>query len=118
MAADSGEPGRRNGALHMPREGASTSGEEPAGEHVLLSLQLKRGKVRGGESVPLHLCAKGHAFKWTSMPATRMHACQQVRALLWVCSETWRPQRLSCPLCGQLEVSEYSGWRLWQASPG
>jgi hypothetical protein len=42
---NAGEPGARNGTLHLPREGASTSGAEPAGDHVLLSLQLKRGKV-------------------------------------------------------------------------
>lgn len=31
-----------------------------------------------------------------------------------MCTKTWQPQRLSCPLCGQLDTSTYERWTDWQ----
>ena len=51
VAGGAEEPARRNGTLHSPAEGPSTSGDDAAAhEHILLSLRLKHGKVRGTAS--------------------------------------------------------------------
>ncbi|CAL8460583.1 g112 [Coccomyxa elongata] len=74
--------GRRS-SLHVPEDGPSTTAYsvEDSRNSVVLSLRLKKGKVK---------------------------------ALLWVCTKTWQPQHLSCPLCGQLDNSAYEGWNEWQ----
>ncbi|EIE25349.1 hypothetical protein COCSUDRAFT_46683, partial [Coccomyxa subellipsoidea C-169] len=75
----------RLSSVHVPEDGPSTSdlGAQDTEESVVLSLRLRRGKVK---------------------------------ALLWVCTRTWQPLRLACPLCGQIDMSTYEHWTDWQTS--
>lgn len=108
----------------MPEDGPSTSAYnvEDSRNSVVLSLRLKKGKVRSDNHtlhniprLPVPVCHRPEVLEDQERKRRRTVLCaNQVKALLWVCTKTWQPQHLSCPLCGQLDNSAYEGWNEWQ----